>query len=326
MNDIKSMEDNKTKFMIVDGNSLGCRAALAFNPNYGKEDMKSTKGIPTGTVVRFMNMFCKILKEIEPTHIVVTWDTDTNTFRKQLDDSYKANRQAIKDTVVFSDMYKQFQIIKLILEKIGIHSVNVQGFEGDDIVGSYAKVSKADKNYIITGDRDSFQLVDNKTVVIYPKHGFKEINIVDEDYIKKEYELDTNQFISFKMLQGDSSDNIKGIDGCGPKTAIKLLHKFGSAKNIYNAKNEEILKESNKRVAADIDNWRNRFDILEKLVTIRKDVKLPYSYAKCKIKKLDWEAALPYIEELNMNQLASKIRMHELYGQDDNVEIQLELW
>ena len=311
-----------TKFMIVDGNSIGCRAALAFNPKLGKEDLKSKSGVPTGAVHRFFNLFIKLLNQFKPTHIAFAWDTDIHTFRKQLDASYKANRQQKLDDSV-TDMNRQFQIIRLLLEKLGIHSVNVQGFEGDDIIGSFIRISKADNNFIITGDRDSFQLVDDNTFVVFPKHGFKEFNIVNKQYIQNNYELDVNQFIDLKMLQGDMSDNIRGIDGCGPKMAIKLLHKFGSIDNIKEASIEEIQKESNKRVAANIEEWKSRVNILKQLVTIRQDIKLPYTFDDCKIDQLYWEEILSYIEELDMNQLSAKIRIGNLYLQGDE---QLSLW
>lgn len=312
---IKIGEIILTKFLIIDGNSLGCRAAFAHNPKSGP-DLHTQRGLPTGTIYRFINMFDRILHQIRPTHIVVAWDTDKNTFRKQLDPEYKANRMSKKKSNIDMDVvYHQFEVIRKILEKLGVKNVNVKGFEGDDICGTYATLSKADDNFIVTGDKDSFQLVNTNTTIVFPKNGFREVSLINEKYIDEHYGLDVCQFIDLKTLQGDKSDNIRGLNGCGEKTALKLLEKYGSAESIVKLNNDDLSADVNKKVLAGFDEWKSRFDMLMTLVTIRRDVPVEYTYDDCEIDLLNWEAAKPIFEKLELKNILNRISWTAMYAQ-----------
>ena len=300
----------ESKFLIIDGNSLGCRAAFAHNPLKG-EDLTSFDGRPTGATYRFFNMLDRILHQIRPTHVVVAWDTNSNTFRKQIYPEYKGTRK--QSTADNKTAQLQFEDIKNILTLIGINNVNIEGFEGDDIVGSYTELSTADKDFIVTGDKDSFQLVTENAVVIYPLNGFKEIQIINPQYIEKKYNIEVDKFVDFKALMGDDGDNIKGINGCGEKTALKLLEKLGSAKAVAEYK-EEKLDGINKKVMGNLEEWANRFEQTMQLVTIRKDVELPYTFEECEI-NLQWENAKDYFKQLTLNSFLRKINNKEFFGQ-----------
>lgn len=302
-----------TKFLIVDGNSLGCRAAFAA-PKHSK-DLCTKENIPTGTIVRFINMLNKVMCDIvKPTHIVVAWDTDANTFRKQLYPEYKANRQAHKEQndIDMHIVHKQFKMLRNMLEWLGIKNVNIQGFEGDDICGSFATISKADENYIVTGDKDSFQLVNDNTYIVYPKSGFTDVDIVNEQYINDKFNVSLDNYIGLKTLQGDASDNIHGFTGCGPKTAAKLLDEFGNSDIIARLKEEE-LSNYNKKIKTGLADWQSRYELLKTLVTIRTDVELPYTFDDCEIDLLKWDELIPYMEQLEMNNFINRIKWGAVY-------------
>lgn len=300
----------ETKFLIIDGNSLACRAAFAHNPKFGP-DLQTSYGKMTGGTHRFFTMFDKILKQIKPTHIVVAWDMGRKTFRKDIYPEYKANRETKEES-----LFIQFEDIKRILTSIGIKNIGVIGYEGDDIVGTYTKLSKATKTFIVSGDKDCYQLVNDNTYIIYPKNGFSEIELITPEYILNKYDITVDKFIDFKALMGDSGDNVPGINGCGEKTAIKLLKHFGSAKNVSETKGKFDLKGINSKVKDGIAEWSLNSDMILQLVTIVKDIpqQFLYDFDSCEIDKIEWENAYDIFEELEFNQLISKLKKGDLYG------------
>jgi DNA polymerase-1 len=296
----------ETRFLIIDGNSLACRAAFAHNPKFGP-DLMTFDGKLTGATYRFISMFDKLLHQLRPTHILVGWDVGRETWRNAVDESYKANREKKND-----DFYVQFADIKNILNNIGVKNVGVQGYEGDDILGTYVNMSSADKNYIVSGDKDSFQLVSNKTTVVYPLNGFKELQMVTPDYVKEKYGVSVEQFIDLKAIMGDSGDNVKGIDGCGEKTAVKLLLHYGSCEAVADNCENIDLKGVNKKVKENILEWAPRSGVVKNLVTIRKDVDVPYSFDNCK-SEINWENARESFKELEFNVFLRKLNNGEFY-------------
>lgn len=298
----------ETRFLIIDGNSLACRAAFAHNPKFGSDLMTSTGKI-TGGTYRFFTMFDRILHKFNPTHILVAWDVGRETFRNALDSEYKSNREPRSE-----DLYVQFSDIKRILNAIGILNFGVLGYEGDDIIGTYVKLSNADKNFIITGDKDSFQLVNHNTIVIYPNNGFKDVKIINPDYILEKYGITVDKFTDLKALIGDTSDNIKGIEGCGEKTATKLLNHYGNVDNIIDNANNINLKGVNKRVKKNIIEWAERSEIVKQLVKIRDDVPVSYSFDDC-IMHVSWENARELFEEYEFNNFIRKLNSGDFYGQ-----------
>jgi len=294
------------KFLIIDGNSIACRAAFAHNPKFGN-DLSTSDGRLTGATFRFFTMLNTMLHKLKPTHVVVCWDIGRDTFRKKLDDNYKGNREKKND-----ELYEQFSDIKIILETIGINNVSVVGFEADDIIGTYSKLSKANKTYIVSGDKDTFQLVNKNTVVMFPRRGFNDVLEVTPEYIEEQYNINYKRFVDLKALTGDAGDNIKGIDGCAEKTASKLLNFYESALDVANNKNNIECKGINKRVKEGILNWAPDVDIILKLVTIRTDVPVYFSYDECKV-DFDWDNAREIFDELEMNSFIKKLDGGELY-------------
>jgi DNA polymerase-1 len=256
-------------------------------------------------------MFDRILQQIKPTHVLVAWDAGRETFRNDIDPNYKANREKKND-----DLYVQFADIKEVLQSIGIKNVGIRGYEGDDIVGTYATMSygQVDRTFIVSGDRDSFQLVNDKVYVIYPKNGFAEIEIITPEYVVEKYGIPVEQFIDLKSLMGDEGDNVFGISSCGEKTAVKLLQHFGSAAEVANNAGNIEVKGVNKNVKEGIIEWAPRFETVKKLVTIKIDVDVPYEFEDCEI-ELNWENARTKFKELECNSLVKKLNGGEFYGQ-----------
>lgn len=299
-----------TKFLIVDGNSIGCRAA--FSGPKGGNDLQTASGIPTGTIVRFFNMLSKVMLQLEPTHIICCWDTDSHTFRRELYPEYKANRHIKEPIIDMSIVHKQFGLIRKMLDILGIKSANVQGFEGDDIVGSFLKISEADINYICSGDKDSWALVDENTIAIFPKSGFTDVNLITPEYVEEKFLIKKANYVGLKILQGDVSDNVKGLEGCGPKTAAKLLNEFNDIDTIASLK-EEDLAQYNKKIRNGFKDWQARFPIIKTLMTIRTDVTLPYTFADCEIDLLNWEDFKEYIKGLEMYNFIQRIEWGAVY-------------
>ena len=299
------------KFLIVDGNSLGCRAGFAGQKS--KLQLTSHEGIPTTTIVLFMNIFNKIMLQLKPTHIIVCWDTDSNTFRKELYPEYKANRHTEeKSDIDMHTLYKQFGMIRNILDLLGIKSANVQGYEGDDVVGSFLNISRADENYIVSGDQDSWALVNDNTTVVYPKSSFSDVLLVTPDYIQEKLLIKKANYVGYKMLKGDVSDNLAGLNGCGPKTAAKLLDEFNDIDTIMSLKEDDLINY-NKKIKTNFKEWASRAPLLKTLMTIRQDIDVPYSFDDCEIGLLNWELVRDYMKMLDMNNFIQRIDWGAVY-------------
>ena len=209
------------KFLIIDGNSLAFRAfyALPFLTNY--------EGTPTGAVFGFMNMFLKVVEECSPTHIAIAFDYGKKTFRNQIFADYKGTRKETPE-----ELRTQFPILKNLLRKMNITVIEKEGFEADDIIGTLAKTLPG-KKIVLSGDRDLLQLIDDNVEVWLTHKGISEIHKTDEKALLRDYGITPKQVVDLKALMGDTSDNIPGIQGIGPKTATNLIEQFESIENLY---------------------------------------------------------------------------------------------
>ena len=210
------------KLIIIDGNSVFYREFYALPIT-----MKNGKGMPTNAIYGFCNQLFKIIKEYKPTHIAISFDVSRHTFRNDLYDGYKATRKPMPE-----ELRVQFEPLKQLLTLMGIKYVQKEGLEGDDIVGTIAKKFKV-PTIIITGDRDTFQLIDDTTVVYLNKKGLTDVRVMDNDAMLKDYGVTPDEFVYVKSLAGDSSDNIPGVKGVGEKTALELVKTYKNLDNIY---------------------------------------------------------------------------------------------
>lgn len=253
-----------SKLMIIDGSSLLYRAFFALPP------LNNALGVPTNAVYGFLTMLTKLYDEIHPDYITVAFDKGKETFRTELYPDYKGNRPNAPD-----DLRPQFALIREVLEALGIKVIEEEGYEGDDIIGSLSKsLGNADTDvYIITGDRDSLQLVDEYSRVLLTKKGISDMLTVTPDTMKEIYGYGPELVIEMKSLMGDSSDNIPGVPGVGEKTALKLLNQFGSLEGVY----DNLEAVSGKKLKERLTENKDLAFLSRELATIKTDMDLPYT-------------------------------------------------
>ena len=209
------------KLFIIDGNSLMNRAFYAL-PVLANKD-----GIFLNAVFGFVNCVIKLIAENKPDYFVVAFDHARKTFRNDIFDGYKANRKATPD-----ELRSQFPIVKEVLQAMNITCIECGGIEADDIIGTITRKSSCE-NIIITGDKDSLQLINATTKVWLTQRGITDVKEVNIENIYQYYNLTPSQIIDYKALAGDTSDNIPGVLGIGEKTAISLINSYGGISGIY---------------------------------------------------------------------------------------------
>lgn len=209
------------KMVLIDGNSL-------FNRAYYATPVFTTKnGTPTNAVFGFIKLLFKILDDVKPEYIVVAFDMKAPTFRHKMYDGYKSTRKPMPP-----ELAVQFEPLKNLLSAMKIATCGKEGIEADDILGTLSKKFDV-HSFIYTGDRDSYQLVDEKTDVCYTKKGVSDLLHLTIENFKSEVGINPSQVIDLKAIMGDKSDNIPGIPGVGEKTALSLLEEFGTLDKIY---------------------------------------------------------------------------------------------
>ena len=210
------------KLLAIDGNSIMNRAF------YGIKALSNSKGQFTNAITGFMNIYLKEIGQVQPDCAAVAFDLRAPTFRHKANADYKANRKGMPD-----ELAQQMPVIKELLTDLGIKVVECEGYEADDILGTLSKACADSGNecFILTGDRDSFQLVSDSVTVRLA--GTKETKIYTPARIMEEYGVQPRQMIEVKALMGDSSDNIKGVSGIGEKTALSLIQQTGSVDSLY---------------------------------------------------------------------------------------------
>lgn len=207
--------------VLLDSNSLLNRAY------YALPDLTDRQGRPTGAIHGYLSMLVKLISRYSPDKIVAAFDRKAPTFRKEMYEGYKATRKPMPD-----DLAAQLQPLKELLSLMNIPICEKDGYEADDVIGTLAKRFSG-KTYIVTGDRDSWQLIGPDTTVLYTKRGITEVEEMDETRLKEEYGLTPSQVIDLKSLMGDASDNIPGVPGVGEKTARTLIAEYGTLDNVY---------------------------------------------------------------------------------------------
>ena len=218
------------KMLCVDGNSIINRAY------YGIRNLTAHDGTPTNAIYGMINILSRHIAEIEPDYFVVAFDVHAPTFRHKMFSEYKAGRHATPP-----DLLAQFAPAKECLEAMGAHCVERTGYEADDILGTYSRICAENgiETYIVTGDKDSLQLIDDNTTVLLATTG--ESVRYDTAAFRARYGVDPSQFVDMKALMGDSSDNIPGAAGIGEITAGKLIAEYGSIDALYDNLEEKKL-------------------------------------------------------------------------------------
>ena len=234
----------KETLLIIDGSSLLYRAFYAI------PSLTDSQGRPTNAVYGFLNMLLKLYEQLEPHYVAVAFDKDKHTFRNDLYDGYKATRKPAPD-----DLRPQFSLIREVLECLGIHVLELEGYEGDDIIGTVARQMEAKDFHIdiVTGDRDALQLVDENVTVHLTKKGITNMLAVTPDVMTVEYGYMPSQVVDMKALMGDTADNIPGVPGVGEKTAAKLIAQFQHVEALYDRIDEVKGKKLQEKLADNKD-------------------------------------------------------------------------
>ena len=265
------------KFLVIDGSSLIHRAFFALPP------LMTKQGLHTGAVYGLCNMLLRLLGDLQPKYMAVAFDKSRKTFRTELYADYKGQRKPTP-----SELSEQFPLAMKVLGTMGIPTLELDNYEADDIIGTFAVHAPADVEVIIvTGDRDELQLVDTRTKVYYTKRGISDIQIFDEAEFAANYEgLVPKQLIELKGLMGDASDNIPGVPGVGPKTALKLIKEYGDVETVL----ENIDKVSGKALKAKLADNKESALLSKKLATICTEAPVDTDIAKYALAPLREEA------------------------------------
>lgn len=249
------------RLLVIDGNSIVNRAF------YGIKLLSTKSGYYTNAIYGFLNIMLKLKEVCSPDGIAVAFDVHAPTFRHKMYDAYKAGRHAMPE-----ELRQQMPVLKDILMNLGIATIEKEGWEADDILGTLAQAcrSNGDECFIATGDRDSLQLAHSgvKVLLARTKMGQAVTDIYDEKAIMEEYSVMPEELIQVKALQGDSSDNIPGVAGVGAKTALDLIQRFHNIDYIYDNLNEIDIKPG---VRAKLEKDKDKAYLSLELGTIRTD-------------------------------------------------------
>lgn len=282
------------KLLITDGNSMLFRAYYA--TAYAGSRMTTSAGVPTNAVFAFANMMQKAIDMIEPDAIMVAFDAGKHTFRHDLYADYKGGRKPTPD-----DLVPQFQMVREYCDAYHIKWIEMENIEADDLIGTASDAFKEDTiTTILTSDHDLLQLADEDTSILLMKKGITDMDVMTKEKIKEDMGIEPIQIIDMKGLMGDSSDNYPGIPGVGEKTALKLLNQYGSVEGVLEHENE-IKGALGKKII----QGHNDALLSKKLATIKRDVKLPFTFEDL-IFTPDYTDLVRFLHSLDMNKLASR--------------------
>lgn len=288
--------------LAIDGNSLLFQAYHAFF----KVNLTTRDGFPTGALKGFFTKFLELLKQ-EPSHVLVAFDVHQPTFRHEQYADYKLGRKAPDE-----DLKKQMPVVRELLRNMGVAVIECPRYEGDDILGTFAR--KAEESgmdtLIATGDRDSFQLITERTRVYYTKDN----SIIDIAALREKYGLMPDQMRDLKALMGDSSDHIPGISGVGEKTALKLLAEYGDLEGVISHASE-VKGKLGERLVNEAENARFSYW----LGTIATDAPVSETLDDCTFDFEKTGGAKQRLYELELNSVADKLPGGEAPAQEDGV-------
>lgn len=292
-------------FVIIDGHALIYRAYHAFPA------LTDPNGRLVNAVYGFTRIILTAIADLAPTYLVVAFDHKGPTKRaSELYDKYKATRAPMPD-----DLRPQIALVKEVVDALNIPRFELEGYEADDLIGTMSKCMLEDKNVrsiVVTGDKDLLQLVDDCTHVWLPGRGKGQLDEeLDTEAVKKKMGVMPSQVTELKALMGDSSDNIPGVKGVGPKTAVALIDRYGSLDGVY-----EAVEKLEAATAAELKEAGISKGLLEKLVadkemaylsrtlaTIDRDVPIEFELAPCRIAEYDQEKTMALFSELGFKSL-----------------------
>ena len=298
------------ELILIDGNSLLFKAfyATSYTGNY----MVNRNGIPTNGVYGFARMVDKILDN-NPKYVIVAFDYGKKTFRNKLLDTYKAQRKETPEELI-----PQFSLAREYLTAHNITWYEVEGFEGDDIIGTLVDFGEKNnlKVSVYTGDKDAFQLISPQTTIYRTVKGVTELDIYNEQTLLDKYGLKPDQIRDFLGLMGDTADNIPGIKGVGEKTALKLLHQYETIEGLEEHQNE-LKGKMGEKIRAGMENAL----MSKKVATILRDVPLDVDLNKALYEGYNYETLKSFYETYDMNSLIKSMTIEAAPKKELKLEI-----
>jgi DNA polymerase-1 len=293
------MPEPRERLFLLDGTALAYRSYFAFMRTTNLSD---TKGRPTGGVYGFVLTLLKLVKDEKPEHLGVCFDPDGDTFRHKQYAEYKATRERMEP-----DLVAQIDVMREVVRAFNIPVLEVPGFEADDVLGTVAKkaAEQGVDTFIVTGDKDLCQCVGPHVKIYNILKPGQDTVILDEAGVLREWGVPPARVIDVLALMGDSSDNVPGVEGVGPKTAMKLVQDHGGVKDILaKAERGEIQPE---KLRQKLVAQRAMAELSLELVTIKTDVDVPYSFEDLRVGARDEEKLRELFTELNFSSLLGAV-------------------
>lgn len=291
------MTDQRKRLVLIDGHALAYRMFYAIS-----QDLSTRTGEPTNATLGFSRMLVDLITADDaPDYLAISFDVG-KTFRHDLFDDYKGTREKMPD-----ELRTQISRIHQVVEAFNIPIMEVDGYEADDVLGTVAQLANEEgvEVTILTGDRDLLQLVNELTFVRLPVRGLSDTEDFGPQEVLAKYGVSADQFVDYKALIGDKSDNIPGVYGIGEKTAEKLLQEFGSLDGIY----DNIDKITSKRTSTALAEHRDEAYLSQRLARIVVDIPLDFDLEACRTRDFDPEKIAPLFQELEFTSLMKRLRL-----------------
>ena len=303
----KVMSESDRRLLIIDGHSMAFRAFYALPA----ENFATSTGQHTNAVHGFVSMLLTMIRQQKPTHVAVAFDLDTPTLRSQEYTEYKGGRNKTPE-----EFYGQIDLIQEVMKAMNIPSITLEGYEADDILATLARQGEdaGFKVLVVSGDRDAFQLINEDTLVLYPKKGISDIPPMDADAIEAKYFVRPERYCDLAALVGETADNLPGVPGVGPKTAAKWLGLYGSLDGVL--ENIDSIKgKVGNNLREHVENVkRNR-----RLNELHRDLDLPVTLEESVLESPNREAVENLFDALEFNTLRK--RLFDLFAaQEEEVE------
>jgi len=289
------------RLVLIDGHAILHRAFHALPP------LTTSKGEMINAVFGFITMLLRVINDLKPTHLIVTFDRPKPTFRKKIYENYQAKRPKMDEGLI-----SQIDIVHKVVSEMGIPIFEMDGYEADDIIGTLIQRTKNKEqrtekedieNIIVTGDRDILQLVDAHTKVYMPVKGLSESKLYGEREVEEKFGIKASQMVDYKALVGDPSDNYPGVAGIGPKTAASLLSQFKTLEQLY----QKLDRVDNEGLRKKLKESAESAEMAKKLATIVTDVPIEINLDRCQLKNFDRPNVHHLFEELEFRSLIPRL-------------------
>jgi len=285
----------RRRFVLVDGHSLAYRAFYAL-----PADMSTSSGQATNAIYGFLSMLIRILEDFHPYGIAVAFDRGEPTFRTEQFADYKSQRPPMPP-----ELKEQIDLIKALLEKMGVAQLEMEGYEADDLLAAVAKklAEQQQEALIVTSDKDVLQLVDDRIKVVANRKGLTDVMIYDRERVEERYGVPPERIPDFLALRGDSSDNIPGVSGIGDKTAARLIRDYGGVREIY----EDLRRISDEKLRRRLEEGREMAMLGMSLVSLVNDLPVQAGPEDLRLRPWDGKQVSEFLASLEIRSLARRL-------------------